>query len=334
MREHNGDSIHLALIYKFTTGSIVFWLNVLLITAATIFIALVAVVYLAPNAVTDFALRAERRRCGLVRKEIELTSGLHFAYLEGGAGETLMLLHGFGGNKDNFARVSRFLVKHYRVIVPDIVGFGESSHLMEADYSPPAQVDRLRAFAQALGITQLHLGGNSMGGQIAMIYASLYPTEVKSLWLLSPGGLLSAPKSDVFKTFVETGNNLLIVRTVEQFQQVMALGMEKRPWIPKPMLKVLAQERIQNAVLEAHIFRQIVDYPVEQQIDGMNTPTLVVFGDKDRVILVQTVDVLKKLLPHMSVRILSGVGHVPMFENARQCAQDYLLFRSSIRSME
>ena len=328
MREHNGDSIHLALIYKFTTGFIVFWLYVLLTIAATIFIALVAVAYLAPSAVTNFALRAERRRCGLVRKEIELTNGLHLAYLEGGAGETLMLLHGFGGNKDNFARVSRFLVKRYHVIVPDIIGFGESSRLMEADYSPPAQVDRLRAFAQAINIKEFHLGGNSMGGQIAMIYASLYPTEVKSLWLLSPGGLLSAPKSDVFRTFAETGHNLLIARNVEQFQQVMALGMEKRLWIPKPMLQVLAQERIRNAALEEHIFRQIVDYSVEQQIDGMNTPTLVVFGDKDRVILLQTVDVLKKLLPHISVRILNGVGHVPMFESARQCAQDYMVFRS------
>jgi pimeloyl-ACP methyl ester carboxylesterase len=130
---------------------------------------LTGLVYLAPRAVTIFALKPERKRSGLVRKEITLTNGLHYVYLEGGHGETLVLLHGFGGNKDTFTRVARYLTNDYRVIIPDIIGFGESLKPTKVDYSPPAQVERLRVLFQALGIAKLYLGGNSMGGQIAII---------------------------------------------------------------------------------------------------------------------------------------------------------------------
>ncbi len=81
-----------------------------------------------------------------------------------------MLLHGFGANKDHFTLVARFLTPRYSVIVPDHLGFGESAHPLAADYAPPTQAQRLRALAQALGIQSLHLGGNSMGGQIALTY--------------------------------------------------------------------------------------------------------------------------------------------------------------------
>lgn len=305
-----------------------FWLNALLVASTVIFIALVAFVYLAPGMATNLALNAERRRSGLTRRYIELPDGLRYAYLEGGQGEALMLLHGFGGNKDNFTRVARVLVRHCRVIVPDMVGFGESSRPTDADYAPAAQAESLRAFAHALGIHMLHLGGNSMGAQIAMNFASQYPTEVKSLWLLSPGAIWSAP-GELFAEFKATGNNRLIARNLEQFQQVMALGMAKVPWIPKPMLKVLAQERIQNAALEDRILHQFVDGSEERQIAGIRTPTLIVFGDKDRIFPASTADVFKKLLPHASVIVLRGIGHVPMFESPAQCAKDYLAFRAA-----
>lgn len=292
--------------------------------------SLIAFVYLAPARAVKVALNATRKQSGLIRKEIALPNGLHYAYLEGGQGEPLMLLHGFGGNKDTFTRVSRFLVKRYRVIIPDIIGFGESAHPSQADYSTPAQVERLRELSQALNLKNLHLGGNSMGGQIALLYAALYPTEVNSLWLLSPAVARSSFKSDVLKVITESGRNSLIARNVKEFQEVMALGMSKPPFIPKPMLEVLAQERIQNAALEERIFQKIIDHSVEDQIRGMETPTLIVFGNQDRIISIETADVLSKLLPNSKVVVVQNAGHVPMFEQPRQCANDYVSFRESM----
>jgi len=97
-----------------------------------------AFVYLAPERATRWAIDAERKRAGLARKQIDLPGGLHYVYLEGRSGEPLLLLHGFGADKDNFTRVARFLTPHYRVIAPDHIGFGESAHPQDADYAPTA----------------------------------------------------------------------------------------------------------------------------------------------------------------------------------------------------
>jgi len=122
----------------------------------------------APERAVRAALAYERGLAGLARREAILPDGLRIVYLEGGRGAPLVLLHGFGANKDNFTRVARYLTPHYRLIVPDLVGFGESSHPPKADYAPRAQAERLRTFLRGLGVAKLHLGGNSMGGHIAL----------------------------------------------------------------------------------------------------------------------------------------------------------------------
>jgi pimeloyl-ACP methyl ester carboxylesterase len=153
------------------------------------------------------------------------------------------------------------------------------------------------------------------------------PTEVNSLWLLSPSVARSSLKSEVSKAIAESDHNPLIARNVKEFKEVMALGMSKPPFIPRPMLQVLAKERIQNAVLEEHIFQNIMDYSVEDQIHDMKTPTLIMFGNQDRVISIETANVLTKLLSNSELVLVQNAGHVPMFEQPQQCANDYLSFR-------
>jgi len=295
-----------------------------------IVVGAVGFVYLLPEKATRFAIDAERWRSGLVRKGIDLPGGLRYAYLEGGQGEPLMLLHGFGANKDNFVRVARFLTPHYRVIVPDHIGFGESSHLPEADYAPPAQVERLRALARALGIKRLHLGGSSMGGHIAMTYAALYPTEVASLWLLDPGGVWSAPQSELRKIISETGRNPMLAKTEDEFAQLFSLVMSDPPFVLRPMLDVMARERIRNFTLEERIFKQLGADSVEERVTGLSTPALIVWGGQDRAIHVATAEVLHRLMPRSQVIIMPGIGHLPMIERPQQSADDYLRFRASL----
>ncbi len=303
-----------------------------LIAAALVLVAIapIGLVYLTPAKALHFAIDAERQTAGLVRKQIDLPGGLHYVYLEGGQGEALMLLHGFGANKDNYTRVARFLTPHFRVIVPDHIGFGESSHPQDADYAPTAQVERLRVLAQALGIKTLHLGGSSMGGQIALTYAALHPDEVKSLWLLAPAGVWSAPESEMRKVARETGHNPLMAKNEEEFAEVFSFVMTDPPYIPRPMLNVMAQERIGNFVLEERILKQLGADAVEQRVTGLATPTLIVWGDKDRVLIPASADILHKLMPRSQVLIMPGIGHLPMLERPQQSAQDYLRFRVAL----
>ena len=287
-------------------------------------------VYVAPEKATTLAIDLERKRAGLSRKEIDLPGGLHYAYLEGGQGEPLMLLHGFGANKDNFIRVARFLTPHYRVIIPDHLGFGESGHPLDADYRASAQAVRLRNLALALGITKLHLGGSSMGGHISMMYASLYPAEVQSLWLLDPGGIWSAPPGEVNKVITTTGKNPLMAKNEDEFAQIFSFVMADPPFIPRPILNVMAQERILNYELEKQIFKELINDSAEKYVTGLKTPALIVWGDKDRAINVATAEILHGLMPNSRVIIMPGIGHLPMIEQPRKASEDYLKFREQL----
>jgi pimeloyl-ACP methyl ester carboxylesterase len=311
-----------------TTGDhIVQFVGIALLVLLGVAIVVTAFVYLAPERVARFMIEGGRKRAGLIRKQIDLPNGLRYVYLEGGTGEPLLLLHGFGANKDNFVLVAGELAKRYRLIIPDHIGFGESSHPQDADYAPAAQVERLRAFMQALNVNRMHIGGSSMGGQIALSYAAAYPDQVVSLWLLDPAGIWSATPSELLNVKRQTGRNLLMASTPEEFAAVIRFVTAKPPFIPGPVLKVLAQERIANYALEERIGDQLIADSVEARIAGLQTPTLIVWGDQDRAIHVDSAQVLHRLLPNSRVIVMPGIGHLPHFERPHSCVADYLSFR-------
>jgi pimeloyl-ACP methyl ester carboxylesterase len=286
--------------------------------------------YFSPELLVRRALDFERRLAGLVRKEAELPGGLRYVYLEGGRGEPLLLLHGFGANKDNFVRAAKYLTPRYRVIIPDHIGFGESAKPPKADYSPRAQAERLHTLARTLGIPRLHLGGNSMGGHIALTYATLYPREVASLWLLAPAGVWSGPPSEMRKRIAQGGENPMIVKNEEEFARLVA-GVTAAPLpIPRRFLDVLAQERIRNHELEQRIFKQLAEDSVEQRVRGLATPALIVWGAQDRVLHPASAGILQMLLTRSQVVLMPGVGHVPMLEQPEKSALDYLQFRATL----
>ena len=307
------------------------WALAALAALAAIALAIGVYVYQsAPERAVRAALEYERRLAGLARKEIELPGGLKYAYLEGGTGEPLLLLHGFGADKDNFTRVAKYLTPQYRVLIPDHIGFGESARPPQADYTPRAQAERLHALMRKLGVSRLHVGGNSMGGQIALTYAALYPKEVQSLWVLNASGVWSAPPSEVRKRIADTGRNPMIVKNEEEFAQLVALVTAVPLPVPRRFLDVVAQQRIRNHDLEQRIFKQLAGESVEQRIRGLDIPALVVWGAQDRVLHPGSAGVLQMLLTRSSAIMMQGVGHLPMLEQPEKCALDYLRFRATL----
>lgn len=308
------------------------WLLALGIAAGLALVAAGAALYfyLSPEQAVRRALQLERSLAGLQRREAALPDGLRVVYLEGGKGEPLVLLHGFGGNKDGFVRAAKYLTPRYRVVIPDLVGFGESSKPPKADYSPRAQAERLRAFAKELGIAKPHLGGNSMGGHIALTYAALHPNEVASLWLLAPGGVWSAPPSEMRKRIEAGERNPLIVANEEEFAQLIGSLTAVPLPIPRRFLDVVAQERIRNRELESRILKQLAADSVEQRVRGLATPALIVWGAQDRVLHPGSAGILQMLLTRSEVLLMHGVGHVPMLEQPEKSALDYLQFRARL----
>lgn len=309
------------------------WLAALGVLAGLGLVALAGGAYFyfqAPERAVRAALEVERRFAGLERREAEIPGGLKYVYLEGGRGEPLLLLHGFGANKDSFVRVAKYLTPHYRVIVPDQIGFGESSRPPKADYAPRAQAERLHAFARKLGISKAHLGGNSMGGHIALTYAALYPKEVESLWLLSPAGVWSAPPSELRRRAAQTGDNPLTVENEDEFAELLSMVTVRPLMIPRPLLDVLAQERIRNFALEERIAKQLAADSVEERVRGLAIPSLVVWGQQDRVLHPGSAGILQMLLIKSEVVMMHNVGHLPMIEEPEASALDYLKFRARL----
>ncbi len=293
----------------------------------------------APNTLavntTQTLIQYERNKSDLETKSFILSSGDRMVYAENAnvTGEPLLLIHGFGGNKDNFTRIADKLAG-YHIIIPDLLGFGESSKPIAADYQSEAQAKRLHELMTAKGVaSNLHVGGNSMGGAISVAYAAKYPDEVKSLWLVDTAGFWSAgiPKSLEDATL---DNNPLLVNTKEDFYDMYDFVMNKPPYIPKSVKAVFAQERIANKALHADILEQIVMDGVEERarvIAEYDIPTLVVWGEKDQVIKPETVNVIKDIIPQSKIIMMQDIGHVPMVEAVDQTAEDYKAFREGLK---
>ena len=292
----------------------------------------------APNTLavntTQKIIQYERSKSDLGIKSLTLASGDKMVYAENSnvTGEPLLLIHGFGGNKDNFTRIARQL-GGYHLIIPDLLGFGESSKPMSADYRSEAQATRLHELLQAKGLaSDIHVGGNSMGGAISVAYAAKYPSEVKSLWLVDSAGFWSAGIHEALAG-ATLENNPLLINSNEDFYKMYDFVMYKPPYLPKSVKAVFAQERIANKELHAKILEQIVTDNVEERakvIAQYKIPTLVVWGEKDQIIKPETVKLIKAIIPQSEVILMPEVGHVPMVEALDKTADDYKAFREKL----
>ncbi|NGY06233.1 alpha/beta fold hydrolase [Solimonas terrae] len=294
-------------------------------------IAYVAADHLFPAPMSKGALAVQHWLGGVERKTLQIP-GFQIAYLDGGQGEPLVMVHGIGADKDNWAQIAPFLRGSGRLIAPDLPGFGESSKPMDADYSIGAQAERLGQFLDALKLPRAHLAGNSMGGAIVLEFAHLHPERVQSLWLLDPAGVGSAKESEMFRAYRESGQFLLFARTPDDFAHVMSLVMSRQPPVPYSVKHELALAAAGNYELHTRIFRDLTaETPhLEQEVAGLATPTLIVWGLQDRVLDPSGAEILHQALPNSQLVMMPGVGHLPMLEAPHQAAADYRKFRAGL----
>lgn len=282
-----------------------------------------------PVDTTELAFSIERFRSGLDHKSVVI-GGETWHYLEGGPNDApvVLLLHGFGGDKDNWTRFSNAVTDQYRVIAPDLPGFGQSARHADWDYSLGAQRDRLGAFVEALKLDRFHIGGNSMGGHLAALYAHQRPARLISLALFNNGGIDAPTPSEMFLA-VERGENPLIVSAPDDFDKLIAFASYKKPFIPWPAKGVLAQQSYDNSTFNRHIFEFLIDdrsSGLEPILAEIKIPVLILWGEYDRILDVSSVDVMKPLLPQAEVVIMKDTGHIPMLERPAETAMHYLNF--------
>jgi len=290
-------------------------------------VALVAIYYLFPGIPFRLARRAELRAAALERRSITVGED-HVAYLAGGAGEPLLLIHGFSADSGNWVRIARYLTPHYFVVAPDLPGFGESTRDESADYSLAAQAERMHALAEALGLGTFNVGGNSMGGAIAGVLAARHPAEVRSVWLLDPGSVASAKESEL-QARLAKGENPFLVVDADGFERLLDFVFVERPYIPRPIEGYLAAQAVEHRSFNEKVGRDLLAKPIalEKEVKGLEVPTLIVWGDHDRLVDVSGAEILHAALPNSHVVVMQNTGHIPMVEHPEAAAKDYLRFR-------
>jgi len=281
-----------------------------------------------PAMLVDFSRQQERNAAGLTERNVTVADH-RIPYLEGGQGETILLLHGFSADKDNWTRFAKYLTAKYRVIAPDLPGFGDSDRRDDALYDVRSQVDRIAAFVSALGLASFHLAGNSMGGHISVAYAHTYPHQVKTLGLFDSGGV-TEPEPSEFRRALARGRNLLLVDDVADFDRMLAFVFVEKPSVPRPVMRYLAESSVESRAFNDKIAGQLFAHPfaLEPVLPEIGQATLVVWGDTDRVIDVSAATVFAESMSNVEVKIMRNVGHVPMIERPQETASYYTDFLS------
>ena len=122
-------------------------------------------------------------------------NSLKFPVVIGGEGQPILLLHGFDSSFLEFRRIYQSLKRNFRVIIPDLLGFGFTPRCATNEYTPSKIVSYLIDLLRTLQITNnLKIVGASMGGSTALKLAFEISYAVDKILLLSPAGLFGEPK--------------------------------------------------------------------------------------------------------------------------------------------
>lgn len=282
------------------------------------------------SALFDSILEQERQWAGLQTRQKQVR-GLTVTYSEGGPAnaETLVLLHGFSGDRNNWNRMARYLSKDYHLIIPDLPGHGSTSSALEQDYSMAEMAAVMRGLIDALGIQKYHLAGNSMGGGLAIQWAVLRPHQIQSLALIDSAGLYENNPSELMQQLQE-GRNELLVQQPGDLNKVLRLAMEDVPFFPRELLAVMEQRQIERLP----VYQKIMDSLTQTQqqmgpgafsvaLRSLRAPVLILWGDQDRIFDVSVIKELEANLKYHKTVILPGIGHVPIYETPRVSARVY-----------
>lgn len=305
-------------------------MNAILVMLAALIAVLFVFYWFMPRTLFVWARNALRRKGGLVQKAVRV-GDMDWPYLEGGnpAGKPLVLVHGFGGDKDNWSFYAPYVKAHYRLIFPDLPGFGENDRSMAPDHSVAAQAERLRDFLDVLGIERCHLGGNSMGGAIALRFALDYPERLLSLTLFNNAGVIGTEESDLQK-MVQQGDSPLVPRTLADVDRLLAFVAYKPRWVPRQFKRVMFEEMKRHEALLDKIFAQIAEdalaRPLNDRLGEISVPTQIIWGRHDRLLDVTCAVVQHQGIPHSELVIFEDVGHVPMIEKPAETARHHLAF--------
>lgn len=222
-------------------------------------------------------------------KRQKLSSGAEVAYIDEGQGNPpLILVHGLGSYIPAWKRNIEGLRKDFRLIALDLPGYGKSS---KGPWSGSLEfyAETVMELADSLGIDQFVMGGHSMGGQVTLVSALTYPDRVQKLILAAPAGFeeFHDGEKEWFRS-VATPSLTLFVKP-KQIQENVYVNFYDFPQEAEFMIEdriaMRSAEDFEGyAYMVAQSIKAMVDRPVYDYLAEIKQPTLIFFGEHDRLI--------------------------------------------------
>lgn len=250
-------------------------------------------------------------------------------YHDIGEGFPVVLLHGSGPGVSAYAnwnKVFPLISKDYRVIAPDMEGFGFTERREGNVYTMNKWVQQTIDLMDALNIKKAHLVGNSFGGALAMSVAIKYPERVDKLVLMGSMGVSFPITYGLNKVWGYTPS-------LENMEELLELFTYDHSFATADLIKTRYESSMQPGFQES--FSSMFPAPRQDGVEGMagnqnyirDIPheTLIIHGREDRVIPLQTSLELSRLIKNSELHIIGKCGHWTQIEHTKTFADLLLL---------
>jgi pimeloyl-ACP methyl ester carboxylesterase len=245
-------------------------------------------------------------------------NGIKTNYLEAGKGDPVVLIHGSGPGVTSYANwrlVLPALAENFRVVAPDMVGFGFSERPANIQYGVQTWADQVVGLMDTLELPTAHLVGNSFGGAIALRIATQHPDRVGKLVLMGSMGVPFPITEGLDRVWGYEPS-------FENMRKVLDVFAYSRDLVNDELAEVRYRGSIQPGFQES--FAAMFPAPRQRWVEAMCTPeedirrlphrTLIVHGREDQVIPVQTSLRLMELIDNADLSVFSHCGHWSMIE--------------------
>lgn len=267
--------------------------------------------------VYELSMNVERKRAGL-HAEVLLIDDMPITYYRSNANKgknnkvSMLLLHGFSSDKTIWHRFAMQAKDDYELVIPDLLGHGETPYSPSQSYSTFVQSKMLMKFIHSLGIQQYYVVGNSMGGMIAMQLLLQDSKRAKKAVLLDPAGV----KSEFAIKRSEKGMNPFLLGDIKDFFRFYNSTMSRPPFVPPCVLHYIAQRNYLKKYEQfEHMFNDFFK-PSElfDKAFDINPKRLhIIWGEKDQLLPVSEAEIWFAL-SQSPVQIYADIGHMPMVE--------------------
>jgi len=237
-----------------------------------------------------------------------------------GSGEPLVLLHGLGASRRLWHRAMPLLSRDRLVIAPDLPGFGDSPPAGEG-FEFEAVSEALAGPLRDRAGGPFDLLGASLGGAVALRFAVAHPELVRRLALAAPAGFSPRPGPVAFAAGRLADPALAVRRTVgapiavsARARRVLLWGAVAEPQRLRPADARLVFEGSGRATRLGPALEAVLRTDLRPLLGRLESPVGVIWGDRDRVVPISTLDFIRALRPDVIVETIPGTAHIPQLE--------------------